>query len=387
MTYDFDTVVDRRQSDSNKWRKFGPDVTPLWVADMDFRSPEPVVRALRERVEHGIYGYLWPENLELHELIVDRLSKRYGWRVGPEAVVPLPGVIPGFNVACRALSEPSDGVLVQTPLYPPLLRVAGNLGLTRDEVELTRLDHGRYVIDFDRFRTAITPRTRIFLLCNPHNPVGRTWDREELEHMAEICGARGLAVVADEIHGDLVYPGRAHVAFASLAPEIAERTITLMAPSKTFNLPGLKCSVAVIPNAQLRERFAAARADFVQGVNVLGHTAAVAAYREGQEWLDALLRYLEANREYLMDFVRAHLPGVSVAPPEATYLGWLDCRQAGLSDDPFTFFLERARVALNDGRLFGQGGHGFVRLNFACPRPVLRQGLDRMREALAAARS
>jgi cystathionine beta-lyase len=344
------------------------------------------VRALRERVEHGIYGYLWPENLELHELIAERLAKRYGWAVGPESVVPLPGVIPGFNVACRALAQPGDGVLVQTPLYPPLLRVAGNLGLTRDEVELTRLANGRYAIDFDRFRGAITPRTRIFLFCNPHNPVGRAWERGELERMAEICGARGLALVADEIHGDLVYPGHAHLPIASLAPEVAERTITLMAPSKTFNLPGLKCSVAVIPNAGLRERFAAARADFVQGVNVLGHTAAVAAYRDGQEWLDALLRYLEANRDYLVDYVRSHLPGVSVAPPEATYLGWLDCRQAGLPGDPFTFFLEHARVALNDGNLFGQGGQGFVRLNFACPRPVLREGLERMRDALASTR-
>jgi cysteine-S-conjugate beta-lyase len=387
MTYDFDRFVDRRQTDSSKWRKYGPDVTPLWVADMDFRSPDPVVRALRERVDHGVFGYLWPDHLELPELVSERLQKRYGWRVGPEAVVPLPGVIPGFNVACRALTEPGDGLLLQTPVYPPILRAPGNHGLTRDEAELTRGPEGRYVIDFDRFEAAITPRTRVFLLCSPHNPVGRVWERPELECMAEICGRHGVAIVADEIHCEVALSGRQHVPIASLDTEVADRTITFMAPSKTFNLPGLKCSVAIIPNARLRERFTAARGDFVQNVNVLGYAAAVAAYRDGQGWLDALLRYLEGNRDFLVAYVRAHLPGISLAPPEATYLAWLDCREAGPANgDPFTFFLERARVALSDGATFGRAGQGFARLNFACPRSGLTEALERMRAALAVAR-
>jgi cystathionine beta-lyase len=382
---DFDRVIDRRQTESAKWTKYPPDVLPLWVADMDFRSPEPVIRALNERVTHGFFGYgVGLEVSPLHEVFVDRLWKRYGWRVAPEAVVLLPGVIPGFNLACRAFASPGDGMLVQTPVYPPILRVPGNCGLSQDEMELTCQPDGGYAIDLEAFERAITARTRVFLLCNPHNPVGRVFRREELLRMAEICLARGLLICADEIHSDVLYSGQQHVPIASLAPEIAARTITLMAPSKTFNLPGLKCSLAVIPNAKLRERFVAARADLVQAVNVLGYTAALAAYRDGQPWLDGLLRYLEANRDFMVEFVRRHLRGVAVAPPEGTYLAWLDCRRARIpGGDPFTFFLERAKVALNDGTTFGRGGRGFVRLNFACPRALLAEGLERMRGALA----
>jgi cystathionine beta-lyase len=383
MTHDFDRVIDRRATASNKWRKYGPDVLPLWVADMDFASPEPVVRALRERAEHGVYGYLY-EDPELFEVFTDRLLKRYGWRVAPEAVSLIPGVIPGFNVALRALTTPGDGLLVQTPSYPPILRSHANAGLTREEAELTRGADGRYTIDLDRFERAITARTRAFLLCSPHNPVGRVWTRPELEGMARVCLRRGLAIVADEIHCDLVFDGHRHTPLASIDPEIAERTLTFMAPSKTFNLAGLKCALAIIPNAALRERFTAARADLLHGMNVFGYAAALAAYRDGQEWLDALLRYLEANRDVLVDHVRRHLPGIETAAPEATYLAWLDCRRAELPPDPFTFFLERARVALNDGATFGRGGRGFVRLNFGCPRATLVEGLERMRAALLA---
>lgn len=382
MTYDFDRVIDRRRSDSNKWNKFGPDVLPLWVADMDFPVPEAVVQALHARVAHGIFGY-GVERPEFHELVAARLLERYGWRVSPEAVVPLPGVIPGFNLALRATTAPGDGVLMQLPVYPPILRSHGNAGLTRDEVRMGHEPSGAYVIDWESFEAAIAPRTRVFLLCNPHNPVGRVFTREELSRMAERCLARGLVICADEIHGDLVFSGHRHVPIASLAPEIADRTITLMAPSKTYNLAGLKASFAVIPNATLRERFVAARVDLVQAVNILGYTAMVAAYRDGQPWLDALLPYLEANRDFLVDFVRSKMPGVSVTPPQGTYLAWLDCRAAGIpGDDPYTFFLERARVALNDGRTFGRGGEGFVRLNFGCPRSTLIEGLERMRQAL-----
>jgi cystathionine beta-lyase len=388
MTYDFDQVIERRHTESAKWRKYGEGVVPLWVADMDFASPEPVVRALRERVEHGVFGYGY--NLEtspLHDLFADRLQKLYGWRVEPDAVVLIPGVIPGFNVACRALTSPGDGVLLKVPLYPPLLRVAGNVGITPDAADLARSAGGRYEVDLDALARAITPRTRVFMLCNPHNPVGRVWRHEELRRMADLCLTRGLAIVADEIHSDLVFSGHRHVPIAALGPEVAERTITLMAPSKTWNLAGLKLGLAVIPNAALRERFAAARADMAYGVNILGYTAALAAYRDGGPWLEELLRYLAANRDFLVDYVRRHLRGVAVAAPEATYLAWLDCRESGIpGGDPFTFFLEEARVALNDGTTFGRGGQGFARLNFGCPRSILAEGLDRMRAALAARR-
>ena len=388
MTYDFDRLVDRRRTDSSKWQKYGPDVLPLWVADMDFQSPEPVIRALRERVEHGVFGYLAPEQPEFRELFADRLLKRYGWRVSPDAVVLIPGVIPGFNVAGRILAAPGDGLILQTPVYPPILRAASSIGLTREEAPLARQADGRYAVDIDAFTAGIRERTRFFLLCNPHNPVGRVLTRDDLMSLAQICLRRGLAIVADEIHCELTLGGRRHTPIASLDPEIADRTITLMAPSKTFNLAGLKCSVAVIPNAALREKFVSGRIDLVQTVNVFGYTAAFAAYRDGQPWLDELLRYLEANRDFVTEYVRTRLPGVAMFPPEATYLAWLDCRNAsGASRDPFTFFLENARVALNDGTLFGSGGAGFVRLNFGCPRSLLAKALDRMREALTGDRA
>jgi len=383
MPYDFDRQIERRRTESSKWHKFPPDVLPLWVADMDFPSPETVTRALRERVEHGVFGY-GVEQPEFHEVMCEWLLKRRGWKVEPEALVLLPGVIPGFNVACRAFSAPGDGLLTLLPVYPPILRLPDNVGLTRDAVDLTRGSDGRYEVDGDAFERAITPRTRMFILCNPHNPVGRVFTREELSRMAEICLRRGLVICADEIHGDLVYQGHQHVAMASLHPEIEARTITLLAPSKTYNLAGLRCALAVIPNRALREKFIATRLDLVQSANILGYTAMLAAYRDGQPWLDELLRYLEANRDFLVQYVRAHLRGVEVGVPEGTYLAWLDCRQAGLpGHDPYTFFLEKARVGLNDGVTFGRGGAGFVRLNFGCPRSMLTEGLERMRKALA----
>jgi cystathionine beta-lyase len=272
-------------------------------------------------------------------------------------------------------------------VYPPILRAHGNHGLTREEHALTRGPDGRYTVDLDAFARAIRERTRLFLLCNPHNPVGRAFTRKELEGMAAACLRRDLHIVADEIHGELVLDDRPHVPLASLAPEIEARTITLIAPSKTFNLPGLKCAVAVIPNAALRERFVAAGADIVPKINLLGYTAAVAAYREGDAWLEALLRYLEGNRDFLLREIPQQLPGVTMSPSEGTYLAWLDCRQANIpGGDPYTFFLDTARVAFNDGRTFGPGGDGFVRLNFACPRATLVEGLARMRAALTSRR-
>ena len=378
--FDFDRVPARRNSDSNKWRKFPPDVLPLWVADMDFASPPAVVAALRERVEHGFFGYL-TESPELREVVAERLAKRFGWRVEPEAVVPVPGVNSGANLAVRALTRPGDGLLVQTPLYPPLLRAAGNHGVTRHGHLLTRQPDGRYAVDTDTFAAAIRPGTRAFLLCNPHNPVGRLFERRELEAMANVALRHDLWIIADEIHSDLVFDGRQHVPIATLSPDVERRTITFIAPSKTFNIPGLKCAVAVVPSPTLRERLTSAAPDLVPKINVLGHTAAVAAYRDGDEWLQALLRYLEDNRDFLAREVPRRLPGVRMGIPDATYLAWLDCRETGLAD-PYTFFLEQAKVALNDGKAFGPGGDGFVRLNFGCPRALLADGLARMAAAL-----
>jgi cystathionine beta-lyase len=275
----------------------------------------------------------------------------------------------------------SGSLAVQPPVYTPILEAPQTAGLARNEAPLLRQPDGTYAIDWDQFTAALQSDTRAFLLCNPHNPVGRVFRRDELERMAELCLARNVLICSDEIHSDLLYRGAQHRPIASLDPEIAQHTITFVAPSKTFNLPGLQASVAIIPNAELRQRFQAARQGIVPWVNVMGLIALQAAYREGQEWLDQLLVYLEANRDFVYDFVRSELPGFNMAKPAGTYLAWIDCRAASL-ENPYKFFLDNARVALSNGAIFGAGGQGFVRLNFGCPRSMLEEALRRMKKAL-----
>ncbi len=382
MAYDFDRVIDRRCTESLKWRFYRDDPLPAWVADMDFPSPAPVVEALRQRVEHGIFGY-GMEPPELRELLVARLQRLYGWTVPPEAIVYLPGVVVGVNLACCAFGSPGDGVLVQTPVYPPILRAWSQAGLERQEMQLTREADGRYSVDAAAFEAALTARTRVFILCSPHNPVGRVFRRDELERMAEACLRHDVVICSDEIHCDLVFGESRHVPIASLAPEIAAQTVTLMAPSKTFNIAGLQCSFAVVPNPELRRRLQAAGHGLVEGPSILAFLAAVAAYRDGQPWLDEVLAYLQANRDFLVDYVTRRLRGIATTRPEGTYLAWLDCRGAGIPGNPAEFFRQRAHVALNDGTTFGCGGEGFVRFNFGCPRPLLAEALERMKGALA----
>jgi cystathionine beta-lyase len=381
MTYDFDQHIDRRSSESLKWNRYGEDVLPLWVADMDFRSPEPVIRALHARVEHGVFGYAG-DPPELREVIVDRLQRLYDWQVSPEELLFFPGVVTAFNLVCHAFGAPGDGVLLHTPVYYPMLYAPADAGLRNEEMELTRCADGRYEIDFDLFERTIGDRTRIFIMCNPHNPVGRVFRRAELEHVAETCLRHNILICSDEIHCDLVFEGNHHLPMATLSPEVADRTITLMAPSKTFNVPGLKFSVAVVQNAELRNRLKETHTGLVHGMNVMGYTAALAAYRDGQPWLEELLSYLEGNLDLLVEYVGRHLPGISMSRPEATYLAWLSCHKTGIVGSPYEFFLNQAKVALNDGSVYGGGGEGFVRLNFGCPRWRLVEALDRMEEAL-----
>ncbi|MGB9879141.1 MAG: MalY/PatB family protein, partial [Anaerolineae bacterium] len=321
---------------------------------------------------------------ELREVIVSRLQRLYGWQVEPEALLFLPGVVVGFNLTCQAVASPGDGVLVQTPGYPPILRAPANAQCTRDEMELTCGADGRYIVDFERFEGTITPRTRVFILCNPHNPVGRAFSREELEQMAEICLRHNMVICSDEIHCDFIFSGSRHLPIASLAPEIAKRTVTLMAPSKTFNIPGLRFAVAIVPDKELREKLCAAKRGLVGEPDIMSYLAALVAYRDCQSWLDELLRYLEANRDFVFQYVQQCFHGIRMAKPEATYLAWLDCRQSGIPGNPQEFFLKEARVALNDGLEYGRGGEGFVRLNFGCPRATLAEALRRMEKALAA---
>lgn len=390
----FDQVINRRASESYKWREYAEGVLPLFVADMDFRSPEVVARALRAYIDAGVFGY--PRGLHTHDraqlhelsgLVVDRMARRYHWSIAAEDVVPIPGVVTGLNIACHCFGtiSPAAGrpVLVQPPVYPPILAAPANAHVQRVEATLQAASDGAYFIDWDSFRSGVARNPCLFILCNPHNPVGRVFRRQELEQMAEICVAADVTICSDEIHSDLLFDSREHIPIASLDPEVAQRTITFIAPSKTFNLAGLQCGFAIISNADLRRQFRSAREGLAPWVNAMGLIGAEAAYRDGQPWLDQLLPYLEANRDFLWNFVKRELPRIRMTKPEGTYLAWLDCRELKL-ENPFEFFLKQARVALNDGRPFGAEGTGFVRLNFGCPRSTLEEALHRIKRALAA---
>jgi cystathionine beta-lyase len=381
MIYNFDITPNRLHTDSVKWRHYGDDVLPLWVADMDFPSPQPVIQALEERVAHGVFGYT-DDNTQFRQVLVERMAELYNWEIQSKDIVFVPGVVVGFNLASHTVATPDGGVLVQTPVYPPMLGAAAAADMTHQETELSHLVDGFYSIDFDAFEAAVTAQTRLFLLCNPHNPTGRVFTQVELEQMAEICLKREVVICSDEIHCDLLFSGYRHIPIASLDPEIAQNTITLVAPSKTFNIAGLECSVAIIQNPILRERYKKASKGLVGGVNLLGSLAGLVAYRDGNEWLQQLLVYLDANRDFLYDYVQREFPGISMTKPEGTYLAWLDCRQALIQGNPHEFFLREARVALNDGVDFGRGGEGFVRLNFGCSRLTLTEALERMKNSL-----
>lgn len=375
--YEFDTPPERRGTASMKWEKFkGRDVIPLWVADMDFRSPPAVVKALQQHVADGVFGYTIPPP-ELNEVVITMLKTRYGWSVKPEWLVWLPGLVCGLNVACHAVGEAGDDVVTTVPVYPPFLSAPGYSRRNLIQVPLKEKNN-RWQFDFDRFENAITDKTRLFILCNPYNPVGRVLSRQELTTLAAICHQHGIVICSDEIHCDLILdPDKNHIPTATLDSETAVRTITLMAPSKTFNLPGLGCAFAVIGEKKLRQQFKNAMAGIVPMVNALGYTAARAAFEECAEWHQALLRYLRGNRDLVRQAVN-RMPDLSMASVEATYLAWIDMRAIDLKD-PAIFF-ERAGVGLQDGIEFG--GPGFVRLNFGCSRGLLEKALQRMTAAL-----
>jgi len=384
MRYNFDQVFDRRRTGSIKWNFYDDDVLPMWVADMDFPPPPPILAALHARVEIGDFGYELPSPA-LGERICERLHRRYNWNVTPDQIVYIPSLVTGLNAVCRAIGEPGDGVLVQTPVYPPFLTAPVNQGRVVQMAELEAVPNGRtfgYRVDYDRMNAAVTDRTRLFILCNPHNPTGEAYSRQELMRMAEFCERHDLIICSDEIHCDLLLGDTRHISIATLAPEIAERTITLMAPSKTFNIPGLKASFAIVTNPVLRKRLMTAMEGIVPWLNSFALAAMDVAYRECDDWLNELLAYLTANRTVLIEFVTKHMPWIRTTVPQATYLAWFDCRDAGIEGNPYEFFRREAKVALNDGIPFGTGGEGFVRLNFGCPRSLLLEGLERMKAAL-----
>lgn len=374
----FDLPVDRRGSDSIKWAKYagrhngrGEEILPLWVADMDFAAPPEVIGALATRVAHGVfgYGYTLPA---WREALMAALLRDYGWAVQPEWLVPLGGMVSGLNIAARAIGEPGDALVTATPVYSHLFTAPGHMERVAVTVPLSEADDWGW--DMAAVAAAHTPRTRGLFLCHPHNPIGRVWRERELEAIAAHAEAHDLVVVSDEIHCDLILePGLRHRPFASLSAAMAARTITLMAPSKTYNIPGLGSAFAVISNPALRRRFERAMAGICPHPNILGQVAAIAAYGEGLPWRTALLDYLLKNRELVMAL--DGVGGLRVVKPEATYLAWLDCRDLD-TPDPHALF-EELGVGLSDSREFGCPG--FLRLNFGCTRATLEEALRRIR--------
>jgi cystathionine beta-lyase len=394
MKYDFDTVFDRSHTDSAKWGAikaiFGrEDVIPMWVADMDLPTAQPITEALKKRARHPFYGYTMP-GPALTEAVVDRMKRKFDWRIEPEWVVFTPGIIPALNTAVRALTHPGDAIILQEPVYYPFFGVVKSSGCQIVHNRL-RLARGSYTMDYSDLEAKFKPedrwadhnRVKVVILCNPHNPIGRVWRREELTRLGEIVIGHGAMVISDEIHGELLYKGNRHIPFATISEEFAQNSIICMAPSKTFNLPGLEASSIIIPNKKLRDNFNDALAGMVPGVNIFGLTAMEAAYRYGDEWLEQLLNYLQGNLEITSTWFKERIPRIKVIKPQGTYLLWLDCRGLGLDDRELQKFMrEQARVGLDDGFMFGEGGSGFQRMNIACPRSILREALERIEKAV-----
>jgi len=378
---EFDRIINRRGTESIKWSKYGEDVLPMWVADMDFRSPEPVITALHQRVDHGVFGYGCPPD-SLLEAIASHLSDRHDWDIDTCDIAFICGVVTGFTHAIYCFTQPGDRILIQTPAYPPFLVAPESTGRELVVNELIQDKNGKYEINFDDFDRKLASGVKLFILCNPQNPTGRVFTRQELTKMAELCLKYNVIICSDEIHADLVFSGSKHIPIASLSPEIAKKTVTYFAPSKTFNIAGLATSVYVAKCSEMQEILSTSMRMLLGHPNILGLHAALAAYQEGRPWLDAVMHYLEGNRDQMVRIVTQRMPGIKVSSPEATYLGWLDCRQLNLDVSPHQFFLEEAKVGLNDGSEFGAAGEGFVRLNFGCPRSVLEQGLNQMIAAL-----
>ena len=380
MTFDFDQVFDRHNTGSTKWSRYPADVLPMWVADMDFAAPPVVIEALQQRLLHPLLGYSVAQD-NLREAIVADLWNKFAWPVKPQELIFLPGVESGFNMALKALVQPQQNVVVQVPNYPPLRHAPGHWGLNKVELKFVAQADGTYLTPLEGLRESLIGGGAL-LLSNPHNPIGKVFGREELQAVADICVARDAWIISDEIHAELCFDGRVHIPTASLSPEIARRTITLMSASKAYNIAGLKTSFMIIQDAALRERVNHARCGMVDSVNPLGMEATRIAYSEAGPWLAELKTYLQANRDWLVDAVRRRLPGVTLNVPQGTYLAWLDCSALDLAN-PQQFFLEQAKVGLSAGLDFGDQHQQFVRLNFGCPRSMLEDGIARMERALA----
>lgn len=385
---DFDKVVDRTNSHSVKWdaidKVFGKDdILPMWVADMDFQPPKAVTDALKDRIEHGIFGYTFVP-MSVTESIQEWMKRRHDCEFKKSSIVFSEGVVPSISTAIRAFTEKGDKVLVHSPVYPPFFNMVKNNERTLVTSSLL-YENGRYEIDFADFEAQLKDGVKMFILCNPHNPGGRVWTKEELEKLGDLCVEHDCMIVSDEIHSDLVFQPNVHIPIASIKDEFREITTTLIAPTKTFNLAGLQASAALIPNKELKAKFKKIQEQ--QGfftLNAFAVAGMEAAYRKGDEWLGQLLAYLDENMKVTAEFISEHLPALKPMKADATYLLWIDCRELGLSDEEIKEkLLEKGKLGLEPGTKYGEGGEGFVRMNLACPRETLNEGLERLKRAFS----
>ncbi len=388
MQYNFDEIVDRSGSNAVKLEKLKPvfgyeDLIPFWVADMDFKSPPAIIEALKQRVEHGVFGYTLPSDAYTSS-IVNWLERRHRWQVKEEHINFVPGVVKGFAFAIDEFTEKGDKIIIQPPVYHPFRIVTTSLGREVVNNPLI-LENGQYKMDFEGLRRIVSDSDcKMLILCNPHNPGGRVWSPEELGELTDICYENNILVVSDEIHADMALPGYQHTPFASVSAKAEEISLTLMAPSKTFNIAGIVSSFAVITNKTIRERYLAylEPRELQQGT-IFAFTATRAAYDECEEWLDQMLDYVQTNIDFVNDYLKENIPEIRAIMPEASFLVWLDCRALSLSQQELVnLFVEKAHLALNNGTMFGPGGEGFMRLNVGCPRTILEKGLNNLKKAV-----
>ncbi|MEY2819179.1 MAG: hypothetical protein RL275_2642 [Chloroflexota bacterium] len=382
----FNITPNRRKFDTDiKWNLYKKDILPMWVADMDFPSPKPILDALKKQLDHGVLGYEWAHGTKLPEVVANRMERLYKWKVQPEAVLTVTGIVSGYSVAVRAFEASKKGMAIQTPVYNEFHEVKNNIGVPQVDIPFVKNVKGNiltYEIDWELFEKRIK-KVGIFLLCNPHNPLGIIFSRKELTRMAEICIKHNVLIVSDEIHSELLLDGNKFTPMAKLSREIEQHVITLVAPSKTFNVAGLFCGFAIIPNVELRKRYETELSHLRLHAASPGlHASKVAFSGKCDGWLAELNRHLTGNRDFLVDYVTKFMPGVRTTLPDATYLGWLDFTQSDIDGSPFEFFKEKAKVALSDGKIFGKEGIGHVRINFGTSRAILKEGLDRMKNAM-----
>lgn len=387
MKYDFDKVIERRNTKSVKWDLVetmykDKEVLPMWVADMDFETPREVTEAIMKRAEHGVFGYTL-RGEDYDKAVISWMKRRHNWNIKKEWIKFCPGVVPALNLIVRTYTKPGDEVIIQTPVYHPFSSVIKNNGCQIVKNPL-KFENNKYYMDFEDLKSKITKRTRLLILCNPHNPVGRVWTRDELIELGNICLKNNVIVVSDEIHFDIIYKQYKHTVFASINEEFSNNSIICTAPSKTFNLAGLKTSNIIIPNDKLRNLFEITlENNSIGGPNIFGREALIAAYNKCEEWLDELIDYIDGNLKYLNEYFKNNIPRIKVIQPEGTYLVWLDCSEFNMTPQELReLFVKKAKIGLNDGIMFGEDGGQFQRINIACPRSILKEGLRRIENAV-----